>query len=367
MVQRIIFFLLITSNLFSQANAVKLKTNLERCRIDGDYIENCWITTDVNGKAKYITGEEAAIILSSAEAGAVDSIYSSNDTLYVVYFDAPTLAYKASILNGIYSVANNNAQMKVNTINYPTTAFGVVTLQQSNGTNKVQFNNACPLTLYSEASAGIAESHYGNVGNFCLTRIASGLPSSKPSWDYGIINGSQFIIRCNKNQTKNLLAIDTVLTSAITNTLRIYGNGDIGMANYGSARTKSTGVNSVAFWDASGVLQMSSLSVLKDSLDIGALDTKTLSFGATTFLYKSGVMTITGDGAGNTLSTITVPNTSVQTLTLIFADSNITITDDATGSANTINLSSSFTSTANDVLVLVYNGTSWREVSRSIN
>jgi hypothetical protein len=53
-----------------------------------------------------------------------------------------------------------------------------------------------------------------------------------------------------------------------------------------------------------------------------------------------------------------------QTITLIFADANTTIVDGAnlhlSGGAN-------FVSSADDVLVLVYDGTSWYEVSRSVN
>lgn len=249
---------------------INITSGLQRC-LDGsgDPIENCWTHTNSNGKLVYISGEDAAILLSAANEGAVDSIYVSGDTMYVVYFNAPTLAYKASMPNGLYTASNNNTNIKVNTIIYPVAPLStLLTFQKANGTNKVQFNNACPITTYAESVAGIAQSSYGNATLNCLTRLNAGLPTGKPAWDYGILSGSQFIVRCNKNQTKNLFTIDTVLTAAITNTLRIYGNGDIGMANYGSARTLSTGISNVAFWDASGVLQKSSLSVLKDSLNI---------------------------------------------------------------------------------------------------
>ncbi len=54
-------------------------------------------------------------------------------------------------------------------------------------------------------------------------------------------------------------------------------------------------------------------------------------------------------------------------LTLEFTDSNITITDDSSGDKDTVNLSSTFNSTINDTLQLIYNGTSWRELTRSVN
>lgn len=97
----------------------------------------------------------------------------------------------------------------------------------------------------------------------------------------------------------------------------------------------------------------------------------TLGAGATTLNILRSVVTVTGDGAGNTLSTITAGSNSRPAggtgLTLLFVDALVTITDDATSTADTVNLSAAFTSTANDVLTLIHNGTKWLEKSRSVN
>ncbi len=92
----------------------------------------------------------------------------------------------------------------------------------------------------------------------------------------------------------------------------------------------------------------------------------TLAASATTFAEASNVVVLTGNAGGNTLATIT-GGLSGQILTIIFVDGLVTITDDASGTANTINLSGAFTSSANDTMQLVFNGVSWREVSRSVN
>ena len=92
----------------------------------------------------------------------------------------------------------------------------------------------------------------------------------------------------------------------------------------------------------------------------------TLGVGVTTFAVTRNVHTITGDALGNTIATIT-GGVDGQLLTLIFVDALVTITDDGTSTADTFNLSAAFTSTANDTMQLVYDGTSWREVSRSVN
>lgn len=98
----------------------------------------------------------------------------------------------------------------------------------------------------------------------------------------------------------------------------------------------------------------------------GANAPLTLGAAATTFAAISNMMTVTGDAGANTIATIT-GGISGQYLCLLFVDGLVTITDNGTGTADTVNLSAAFTSAANTVLLLQSNGTSWFEVSRSVN
>ena len=92
-----------------------------------------------------------------------------------------------------------------------------------------------------------------------------------------------------------------------------------------------------------------------------------LGIGVTTVaLGASNSFKVTGDRGGNTIATITGGKDG-QTIKIIFVDTFITITDDGTSNPNTVNLSGAFTSTANDTLTLLFDGISWRELSRSIN
>jgi len=90
-----------------------------------------------------------------------------------------------------------------------------------------------------------------------------------------------------------------------------------------------------------------------------------ITTAATSFSVASDFMVLSAQ-AGVTIARITGGREG-QILTLQFSDANITITDDATSNADTINLSAAFTSTANDTMQLLYDGTSWREISRSVN
>jgi hypothetical protein len=99
------------------------------------------------------------------------------------------------------------------------------------------------------------------------------------------------------------------------------------------------------------------------------LQTTTLGVGVTTLAITKNVITLTGDGGANVLATITggLPG---QIFTIIFTDANITITDTDAHTANTVDLAGVATdlvSADDTTLQIVFNGTSWYEVSRSVN
>jgi hypothetical protein len=93
----------------------------------------------------------------------------------------------------------------------------------------------------------------------------------------------------------------------------------------------------------------------------------TLGAAATTLAITSDFVILTGDGGGNTLSTIT-GGVDGQRLTIAFVDGNVDI-NHGTGSNNVaLSGAANFTTIAADtVLTLVYDGTHWLEVTRSLN
>lgn len=89
----------------------------------------------------------------------------------------------------------------------------------------------------------------------------------------------------------------------------------------------------------------------------------TIPTGSTSFVVGSNYMVLTG-AAAVTIGTI-AGGREGMVLTLQFTDTNVTITDDATAAKDTVNLNGSFTSSSNDVISLIHNGTSWTEIGRS--
>jgi len=92
----------------------------------------------------------------------------------------------------------------------------------------------------------------------------------------------------------------------------------------------------------------------------------TLAAGATAIAATKSFHVITGDGGGNTIATIT-GGSDGMILRLLFVDALVVITDTDAHTANTVDLSAAFTSADDTVLTLIYDGTSWYEVSRSVN
>jgi len=118
-------------------------------------------------------------------------------------------------------------------------------------------------------------------------------------------------------------------------------------------------------FESEGALKNTLEKIIKDVILRQNRVELTIASGATSFFINSNYMVVTAL-AGITVATIEGGREG-QTLILSFTDANITITDTSTGALNTVNLSASFTSTAEDIMVLIFNGTSWREVSRSVN
>ena len=106
-----------------------------------------------------------------------------------------------------------------------------------------------------------------------------------------------------------------------------------------------------------------------DTIKILGLPTENVAHAvaasAVDIAVSSHLMTVSA-GAGETIATISGGYSGMR-LALIFLDTNVTITDTATEAADTVNLSAAYTSADGDVLELIYDGISWREVSRSVN
>lgn len=117
--------------------------------------------------------------------------------------------------------------------------------------------------------------------------------------------------------------------------------------------------------ESEGALKSALENVQKDVIHRSNRIQTTLLSGATSFNVASSYMVMTAQAAV-TIAKIGGGREGMI-LTLQFTDANITITDDATGAADTVNLSVAFTSSADDTLSLIFSGVSWRETSRAVN
>jgi len=92
----------------------------------------------------------------------------------------------------------------------------------------------------------------------------------------------------------------------------------------------------------------------------------TLAAAATTIAVTSAFVQVTGDAGANTVATITGGVVGIPYV-FLFVDALVTITDTDAHTADTVDLSAAFTSADDTTLTLIYDGTSWYELSRSAN
>jgi len=145
------------------------------------------------------------------------------------------------------------------------------------------------------------------------------------------------------------------------------------ISNLLTTATSGAETSAITFWTRDGGAAISEKVRIagNGSLSVAGkisstMSSQTLGAGVTTIAITRDVVKITGDAGANTIATIT-GGVSGQRLTLIFVDTLVTITDTAAATADTVNLSAAFTSTADDTVTLVYDANKWFEVARAVN
>jgi hypothetical protein len=93
-----------------------------------------------------------------------------------------------------------------------------------------------------------------------------------------------------------------------------------------------------------------------------------LESGQSEATAESTPMVVTGHSLGNTLAKINrAGNFPGQVLTIIFRDALVTLTDDNSHAAGTLDLSLIFVSSTDATITMIYDGVSWYEIGRSNN
>lgn len=242
---------------------IRFFDGIQKCLdINGDPVENCFAVSNSDGKFRTVTLDEVLELIMLESEGSVDSIWVDGDSLRVVFFDSPSIAYYAPGLNGMYSTGNNNKQVLVNTVLYPPTGSGVLTWQtQTTGLAKIQMNtnSNTPLTLTGQTSEG---------------RVILGLPSTNDqsfisllgdgeTWKFGNNNGAfNFTPRQFMSFPTVIFDEPTSGTSNPISQLRLHSDtlGTISMSGYNSGRPFSSNPINFAAWDTDGKLQKYDIS-----------------------------------------------------------------------------------------------------------
>ena len=104
-----------------------------------------------------------------------------------------------------------------------------------------------------------------------------------------------------------------------------------------------------------------------DGAIASAQEAVTLAAGVATFACDSNLVSLTGDAAANSITTIT-GGVAGQILVILCVDALVTFVDDNTHAANTIDLVGANLVSADDLtLTLIFDGTSWYQITQSAN
>jgi hypothetical protein len=224
------------------------------------------------------------------------------------------------------------------------------------------------LALGTHGATAMFIDETGNVG------IGTTSPSRKFNVEGNVVSaGNPLALFEDTNTDTGSRDIIEVKTSASSAAIKLTNDNEhwrILIGSQGELRLDSDSVVGVAVFQNSGNVGIGTTTPSVALDVVGAIATNdsasTLVAAATTLAVTSNFATITGAAGGNTVATITGGVAGMR-VTLLFVDALVTITDTAAATANTVNLSAAFTSSANDTVELIHNGTKWFEVSRSVN
>jgi hypothetical protein len=218
------------------------------------------------------------------------------------------------------------------------------------------------LGTFTESDTGCTTVSSGTQGDVMVDAAKLYLPASSGP---ALINTSAAI------STPTILpsrAAPTYGLGSDGTSVTIVVNG-VGRYYFGAS---SFSVDSANNFEPRGGITDSSADVqIEDNLQVqgiaysSTIPTVTLAAAATTFAVTRNTTIVDCDAGGNTIGTIT--GGKIGLFVFQFVDASCTVTDTGTSASDTVNLSAAFTSTANDTLTLLYDGTSWREAARGVD
>jgi hypothetical protein len=262
----IVLLTLIAFNCTAQAKLIKFQSGMEKC-LDplGVPIEDCFVTSNTQGKFTKRTIEYVLEKLNVANEGNIDSIYSSDngDTLIVDYIVGPTLRYYAPGVNGILSSGNNGKKIggTLNTYSnaLPSTIWSLTNGQANPNQFVVNFSTSARQLLITTGSAQVQPLQVtGYVGTTSSSRV----------WRAGSASGNFNIVDATTGGLPTRLQILPGSGLPSIPSLVLQADGDVQMGQYDAARASSSDPTNFSGWDASGVMQKYDLQSVIDTVEM---------------------------------------------------------------------------------------------------
>ena len=258
-------------------------------------------------------------------------------------------------VEGVTMLSQTNTLTGITNKTFTAPVLGAATATSINGIT-IAAGGSGTLTMAGSINTGVGGGSITTAGYGANTGGSINLSSNA-----GGIGGSLNMYASASNGGGN---IDTHSGGGSINTSN--GGGDITTNGNGSIGLGTTANRITLQGTAGSNGKTATFPNVTGTVVVASVIPTTLGLAAATLAVASRVVKLTGDAGGNTIGTIT-GGISGMSLVIIFEDALVTITNDDTSAANTVNLSAAFTSSANDTLSLVYDGNKWFETARSVN
>lgn len=323
--------------------------------------------TVANGGSGAATFTANGVLLGNGtSAFAVTAAGTANQVLRIPgaggapVFGAIDLAQAGAVGTSILGAANGGTANAFFAVSGPTTA-----------TKTFTFPDASATVLTTNAAVTVAQGGTG-VGTFTSNGVLYG-------------NGTGAILVTAQGAANTVLTANAGAPSfSATPQIGVAKIGT-GLGNFAefSYNTQFGGLGYALLQDSSGAVYLNAASgqvinIRNNNSTLGTISgttlqwtaaavaeehsTTTLAAAAASFSAASrNIITLTGDAGGNTITSIT-GGTEGQRIIIVFTDALVTLSD-----ASTLKLNGGFTSSADDTITLVYTGTNWFEVARSVN
>lgn len=262
----------------------------------------------------------------------------------------------------VVDASGNDIEINVNTAIIGT--LGVTGVTTITGATNITGNSTLTGELYVSGDTGIGTITPSTPLHVWVSNVLTATPqlyieqdsTGDASLEWGIV-GDSYIMGIDNSAGDNFaIAYSSTQGGGVLGT-----NNRITISSFGSVDVPG-GFSANSLWGDTYISCSAGDITAVDGAVSANNEAVTIVLGDTTFAVDSNCVTLTSDGVGNNVTTIT-GGINGQILTLIFVDALVVLIDDNNHGFDTLDLTGNLNPAADTVLQLIFNGNNWFQVA----